>query len=285
MSERAEDTGRDASDRVLAPRFAERLKHRFIRTPIQPLMERAERWLRLPMRLRYPELHEVHEEDWYVDRLVARVVGPETNCLDVGVHLGRMLNAIVRHAPRGQHVGIEAVPYKVEWARRKFPEVVVHQCAVSSTTGSASFNVSPSASATGSLAHLRAADARTIMVELRTLDALIPPDLTFGFVKIDVEGAEPDVIMGGRATLLRGDPVVLLESTEEGHRNFHRTSGALFDLLVDLGMAVWSVKGFMLGDVMLDRATFKELHRWPFRAQNFVALREPARRRVQQGPK
>lgn len=56
------------------------------------------------------------------------------------------------------------------------------------------------------------------------------------FLKLDVEGFEPFVLRGARATLLRCRPVVLIE---EKHRMAHRYNmdpGAARQILTDLGM-------------------------------------------------
>ena len=50
---------------------------------------------------------------------------------------------------------------------------------------------------------------RTIEVQAEPLDALVPPDSDRLAVKIDTQGAEPYVVMGGRETLTRAGLVIL----------------------------------------------------------------------------
>ncbi len=56
---------------------------------------------------------------------------------------------------------------------------------------------------------------RRVVVPLRALDGLELPDVTA--IKIDVEGAEEEVLRGARATLLRCRPILSVE-IEERHR-------------------------------------------------------------------
>lgn len=71
---------------------------------------------------------------------------------------------------------------------------------------------------------------RTIKVPILTLDDFCEHDI--GFVKIDVEGHELNVIEGGRKLLASQRPVVLVEADEH-----HRvgTTAELFGLMVSLG--------------------------------------------------
>ena len=95
--------------------------------------------LGLPKRLRERELADVHAEDALIDEIITRYLQPEMNCLDVGAHYGSMLSAILRAAPKGQHAAVEAIPEKAKFLRAKFPEVTIHNLALSADSGSVEF--------------------------------------------------------------------------------------------------------------------------------------------------
>ncbi len=99
--------------------------------------------------------------------------------------------------------------------------ITVSSVALSNTTGVASLFV-PSDPTTGNdltgLASLRGggnAAGRTIEVSLAPLDCLELPQI--GFIKIDVEGHEIEVLQGARQLIVRDRPNILIEA-EERHR-------------------------------------------------------------------
>ena len=146
-------------------------------------------------------------------RLVAYLLAPDTACVDVGAHRGDLLADIVRVAPRGRHVAYEPLPELAAELRAAFPSVDVRQAALSDCAGEREFvrvvdnpgwsgfrerprpaRVGPSASASG-----RSASTRRF------------PATRPGFVKIDVEGAEREVLAGALGTLREHRPVVAFE--------------------------------------------------------------------------
>lgn len=68
-----------------------------------------------------------------------------------------------------------------------------------------------------------------------TLDAMALQDV--GFIKIDVEGAEVEVIKGARETIERCKPVVIIEENWCAIRQGHRKTEAR-ELLLEMGMTV-----------------------------------------------
>jgi hypothetical protein len=72
-----------------------------------------------------------------------------------------------------------------------------------------------------------------------TLDALAAarPDRRISVIKIDVQGAEPQVIAGALATIARDRPAILMELFGEGLAAFGQTPAGMIDLMADLGYA------------------------------------------------
>jgi FkbM family methyltransferase len=67
----------------------------------------------------------------------------------------------------------------------------------------------------------------TETVRLCTLDAVAPPDV--GFVKIDVEGFEAEVLRGAAAVIGERKPVWLLEADKKNQPRVEETMGLLMD--------------------------------------------------------
>src|SRR2546423_777521 len=179
------------------------LKYEFIRTPLErPLM-----WLRRVLeyreRRRHPELREVFLEDERIPAVLKRFVGPRSHCVDIGCHYGSMLSAFCRLAPKGQHVAFEAIPSKVRFLRRKFPDVDVREIALSDHAGFTEFYLNRDATGFSGLAPHGHGRFDRIRVACARLDEVLPRARRFGFVKIDVEGAELLVLRGATESLAR----------------------------------------------------------------------------------
>ena len=89
--------------------------------------------------LRHPELRPLYFEERRLDRVIARCVRSDSNCIDVGAHIGSTLSTLVRLAPRGRHIAFEPLREKADWIARKFPEVDVRAIALADRAGAVDF--------------------------------------------------------------------------------------------------------------------------------------------------
>ena len=257
------------------------LKQSLVRTPLErPLLALRGAWKRLDRRS-IRELPELAAEGGHIDRWLRAILRPDSHCIDVGCHIGGTLSLLLRLAPRGRHVAFEPVPEKARRLRRKFPEVEVHQLALSDRTGTVEFFVNQSRPGFSGLKPHggRRDEIRPIAVGLRRLDDVVEPGRPCRFLKIDVEGAERDVLRGA-AGLLRADrPFVLFECTASGLRSHGVDASDVFGFLTeDVGFEV-----LLPGDALDDGPTltfdsFRRALDYPFRAFNFIARPSGTRR-------
>jgi hypothetical protein len=77
--------------------------------------------IQLPYQWKNPQLREIFREVERSHAAMRRAITPEMNCIDVGCHLGLVLDDIVNLAPRVRHIAIEPLPYKAAWLKQKFP--------------------------------------------------------------------------------------------------------------------------------------------------------------------
>ncbi|HEY6829711.1 MAG TPA: FkbM family methyltransferase [Gemmatimonadaceae bacterium] len=152
--------------------------------------------------------------------LVASVVRRGDRVADVGANNGLYTHVL---AKRGAFVeAFEPQPecvavLRAYASRRPLRNVRVHPVALSATTGVAALHLPPGSAASPS-ASLRAtpgSDA-TLDVALESLDAFEFVDLRL--MKIDVEGAELDVLRGAAETLRRCRPLLFVEIEQRHHR-------------------------------------------------------------------
>lgn len=251
------------------------LKYELIRTPLERPLLRLRRALRYLQRHRHPELREIYLEEGRIRLALERLVRPTSNCIDVGCHYGSMLSCFCRLAPLGRHVAFEVVPAKARFLRRKFPEVDVHELALSDRAGTASFFVHRKATGLSSLVQPRDGESDRIEVETARLDDVLPVARGYDLLKLDVEGAELPVLRGGRDTLARYRPVALFECGPGGPQAFGYEPGDLHDFLTKAGLeyAVFFLKDFLEGGGAVGREEFQEgSSRYPFRAFNWLAV-------------
>lgn len=166
--------------------------------------------------------------------VMQRWLRPDSNCVDVGAHRGAILAEILRLAPRGQHYAFEPVPQHCAYLARSFPGVHASQLALSDSVRQATFYHDRRRPTRSSLGPPSNADAAVEQLTVRTdrLDNIIPPSLPIRFVKIDVEGAEYQVLAGGINTLAANRPLVIFEYTPLPRNPLGVPPAALFDLLV-----------------------------------------------------
>jgi FkbM family methyltransferase len=171
--------------------------------------------------------------------LVQRFLSSDSVCVDVGANVG-LYTYPLAHQCRFVHA-FEPVPSFAEAIRAcNLPKVEVHQCALSSRSGTAELYIprikgqlAPGYSRVDPPA---ASQFDTITVSLRCLDEFsIAP---VSFLKIDVEGHEREVLKGAADTIERDHPIVLTE-IEQRHLSFPMEH--VFHLLQDYGY-----RGFFL---------------------------------------
>ena len=168
-------------------------------------------------------------------RAVTSAVKPGMRIVDVGAHIGYYTLLFAKCAgPSGRVVSFEPLPANFASLQKNvrlnrlqnvetFPEavfshtkgIIIHVPSGSANPGEASINSS--------------AGARQLTVESTTLDffcasSSFKPD----FVKIDVEGAEYDVLIGGQEVIAQFRPKLLIELHHfEGSLEAHPVPGLL----------------------------------------------------------
>ena len=155
--------------------------------------------------------------------LLPALVDPRREAVDVGANVGHYALRLAALVPRVQ--AFEPHPRLAYVLRRAMPHrVEVHSIAISDTCGRAVLTVPYFMRPTEGMASLSEhsglfAEARSLMrirVERTTLDTLADRDI--GFVKIDVEGHEMQVLRGADSLIQRQRPTFLVE-VEERHRS------------------------------------------------------------------
>jgi FkbM family methyltransferase len=201
-----------------------------------------------------------------------------SRCVDVGAHQGQMTESMVRLAPAGQHFAFEPIPHLATSLRERFPLVEVHQIALSDKAGRSDYGYVPAKPALSGLRPTARPSFRiqTLSVDVATLDEILD-GTDIDFLKVDVEGAELQVLRGALQTLHASRPVIAFEHSrmtfDDGMLQVLdeadcATNREIFQLLVeDLGFRLFDLDG--MGP--LTGAEFRRLYETVERF-NFLAV-------------
>jgi FkbM family methyltransferase len=183
------------------------------------------------------------------------LIAPGCLAVDAGANIGVVASEIARHA--GQVLAFEPNPMAFAVLRHlRARNVAPVWAALGAAAGEAPLVVpvtrkGPSSNG-GHLADARdeGAAALTYQVPVLALDSLDLPGL--GFLKIDVEGHEPEVLDGARETIRRHRPTIMVEH-EVSHAG--AAFGDVFQRLAELGYeGVFLLRGRLLPLAAFDAA-------------------------------
>jgi FkbM family methyltransferase len=154
--------------------------------------------------------------------IIDRFIDPDRAALDIGVDLGIYTRHFAKFS--SSVIAFEANPDVAKAATRFLGHsATIHWAALSSSSGVGQLRVPlqggkpTTALGTVSTANsLGNASFSTIEVPLRQLDDFALPSV--GFIKIDVEGHEEDVLLGAKALIARDRPSLMIE-VEERHNS------------------------------------------------------------------
>lgn len=203
------------------------------------------------------------------DRLTKTILKQEltqhANCIDIGAHKGEILDLILNHAPNGIHYAFEPIPFYFDKLKLNYSEkVTVLPYALSNKSGTTTFNYVQNAPAYSGLKErkyqVEQPNIDKIEVELRTLDEVIPETVCIDFIKIDVEGAEFDVLRGAERILSQNKPKVLFESGLGASEYYGTTPTSFFEFFDEKDYHLFTLKSFTKKGSSLSLEAFKNLY-------------------------
>jgi FkbM family methyltransferase len=193
--------------------------------------------------------------------VMRKILTPESNCIDIGCYRGEILRHMIRLSPRGAIFGFEPTPYHHDFLKKRFPQAQIFQMALGQEKGFAKFYFNPEYPARSGLAAEEEGDhnktLEAIEVRVDKLDNIIPGQLMVDFIKIDVEGAEYEVISGAKEMISRSHPLIIFEHSAEGNKVETNASERLYSLLCDnLGLRLFSLDQWLQHQLPMDKEAF-----------------------------
>jgi FkbM family methyltransferase len=162
-----------------------------------------ERQLRAVQRALEPKgVRRNRRDDDHLRLLLALSLPADACCIDVGAA-----------APHGHQIAYEPLPELAAALRERFPDADVREAALAREPGRRTFRRVTGAHTRSGFHDAGYDEGKTqdLTVDVQALDVSLPAGYVPAAVKIDVEGAELDVIEGGMKLLSDHRPLVALE--------------------------------------------------------------------------
>lgn len=205
--------------------------------------------------------------------LVCQLCDSEKIFIDIGAHIGSIIAKVQRHDPSINIIAIEAIPHKATTLEKKFPNITVHQCAVSDYDGEIDFYINKKLSGYSSIISPNSdnKDYEKLKIKANKLDNLIDNE-KIDVIKIDVEGAELSVISGGQMLIRSTRPIIYFESAPEINVIAGPNKEALWNLMQSLNYSVLLPNRLAHDDAGLTLHGFLESHHYPRRTTNYFGI-------------
>ncbi|MGB0430380.1 MAG: FkbM family methyltransferase [Bacteroidia bacterium] len=200
--------------------------------------------------------------DKQTQEIMKLALRPNSNCIDIGCHKGEVLEQILELAPQGQHFGFEPIPQFYQYLTTKFSKNCnFYQVALSDKNGEVEFNYvvsNPAYSGIEQREYPKEEEINKITVKTQRLDEIIPQGVFIDLIKIDVEGAEFQVLKGATELIKRCKPLIVFEHGLGAADKYGTTPDQVYDLLVGkCGMQLGTLKGWLKQQSALSKNEFE----------------------------
>ena len=188
--------------------------------------------------------------DRLTQKVMSSILKEDSNCIDIGCHKGEILSDILKLSPKGTHFAFEPVPFYYKLLKAQFDSVSVFPFALSNENKLTKFHFVKNAPAYSGINKreyaIKKPQIEEIEVEMKKLDEVIPEKTKIDFIKIDVEGAELNVLKGGVALLKKSKPYVIFEFGLGASDFYNSNPKELFSLLVnDIGLEISTLQNWL----------------------------------------
>lgn len=191
---------------------------------------------------------------------VIKTLPADAVCVDVGVNEGQIFHYLYNHCTKGKIYGFEPIPelYNYLTSTYKSDRTQFFNTALSDTEGSVNFFYFPKRTGISGLSSRemdKNHEYKNITVQLKMFDAIYP-DNRLDFLKIDVEGAELNVLKGAKNSIYKFKPLIIFESGIGGLEHFNHTPEDLFNFFDSVNYNLTNMKYYLSGKQPMGREEF-----------------------------
>ncbi len=191
--------------------------------------------------------------------------------VDVGCHIGSVINGVRLNSKPSRIIAVEAIPEKARALEHRFPDAEIHCCAVGPEEGEVEFSIPDAESGYASLdpALRSRKDVRLIKVPMRRLDDILPHH-NIDVMKIDIEGAELGALLGAEQVVSTSRPTIIFESAPEVMQPY--TKEAMFAWFAGQGYGLLMPDRVAHTGAPADLSVFLDAHSYPRRTNDWFAI-------------
>lgn len=200
-------------------------------------------------------------------KILDRVLNKNSNGIDVGCFKGEILDEILKRSPSGEHKAFEPVPESYNQLAKKFNQknVSIYNIALNDKSGVTTFNYVIGAPAYSGIKKRdydgKDPEIEVIDVKTDTLDNILPQDYHVDLIKIDVEGAEFNVLKGAYKTLSRCKPIIIFEFGLGASDYYNVTPNDFYEYISDkCGYEVFLLESFLKNKSPLNKEKFENIY-------------------------
>jgi FkbM family methyltransferase len=200
--------------------------------------------------------------DRLTKQIIKRVLLPDSVCIDVGAHKGKILTLFLKSAPNARHIAFEPIPFLYEELRTRFADrCSVFPFALGDESKETTFQLVKNAPAYSGILKRKYAvknpDIEEISVLMTTIDYFLITTEKIRLIKIDVEGGEFAVLKGAEQRLRNDKPYVIFECGLGASEYYGTTPTKVYDFLIDeVGLKLSLLDDWLQAKAPLSRNQF-----------------------------
>lgn len=202
--------------------------------------------------------------DKQTKRIMQIVLEDESTFIDVGSHKGEVLELALKISKKGKHFAFEPIPYLFHKLNDKYgSKCEVLNFGLSDQKKQSSFQhvtTNPAYSGIKKRTYPKEEQVETIQIQLDTLDNQLKQHDRVDMIKIDVEGAELEVLRGAKKIIEKFHPIIVFEHGLGASDHYNTSPEDILTFFDDHQYQLFTLKGFIADEPALFRKEFIDLY-------------------------
>lgn len=202
--------------------------------------------------------------DALIKKIMRIVLEEDSSFIDVGCYRGNFLLEANKFAPSGAHIGFEPIPDIYTKVIKTLGGVNdIRQIGLSDERGETTFNYvksNPLYSGIKKRNYPGKESIEELIIKVDTLDHQLFQSPRVDLIKIDVEGAELNVLKGGINTITKFNPVIVFEYEQGASDVYGVTPAEIWSFFDKVKYSVYTLKNFIDNPLPLSFSRFTEIY-------------------------
>ena len=202
--------------------------------------------------------------DKQTKRIMQIVLEDESTFIDVGSHKGEVLELALKISKKGKHFAFEPIPYLFHKLNDKYgSKCEVLNYGLSDQKKQSSFQhvtTNPAYSGIKKRTYPKEEQVETIQIQLDTLDNQLKQHDRVDMIKIDVEGAELEVLRGAKKIIEKFHPIIVFEHGLGASDHYNTSPEDILNFFDDHQYQLFTLKGFIADEPALFRKEFIDFY-------------------------